>query len=88
MNRAEQIRYPMILTNLLLGVALSFFVLFPGTGGYERIQNGKFEMFSLLFGGYLILMALFTAEMALMRPPSTCAPVTWVFSKSVRLASR
>ena len=67
MNKAEQIRYPVILTNLLLGVALSFFILFPGTGGYGRIQNGKFELFCLLFGGYLILMVLFTAEMVLLR---------------------
>lgn len=67
MSKPERLHYPIILTNLLLGSAVSFYILFPGIGGYETIQNGKFELFALLFGGYLALMALFTAEMALIR---------------------
>lgn len=66
-NKPSSFYYPIFLTNLLLGIALSVYILFPGTNGYETIQNGKYELFYLIFGGYLVLMILFTLEFILIR---------------------
>ena len=67
LSKKEPLRFPVYLTNILMGLALSVYILFPGTEGYESIQNAKFEVFSLLFGGYLLLIILFSAELALIR---------------------
>ena len=66
-------RFPYWLTDGLVLLAVSLFVLFPGTEGYRNLQHAKFVLFLVLFGGYLILMLLFSAELMLVRhvrPPS------------------
>lgn len=45
---------------------MTVFVLFPGFQGYQAIQEAKFELFRLLFGGYLGLMALAALELRLL----------------------
>lgn len=67
MNTKDSFLFPIWLTNLLVGLALSVYILFPGNGGYGAIQSGKFELFILLFGGYLLLMLLFAGELTLIR---------------------
>lgn len=55
--------YTEVLTAGLIAGGLSVFVLYPGLQGYQAIQQGKFGAFCALFGGYLVLMALFSLEL-------------------------
>ena len=55
--------YTEVLTAGLIAWGLSVFVLYPGLQGYQAIQQGKFGAFCALFGGYLVLMALFSLEL-------------------------
>lgn len=66
--------YPYFLTEALLALAGTVFILYPGTQGYAAIQQAKVGCFYLLFGGYLALMLLFTAEMLLTRQLRLPAP--------------
>lgn len=94
--------YPYFLTDALLALAGTVFLLYPGTRGYAAIQQAKVGSFYLLFGGYLALMLLFTAEMLLTRqlrlPASAmvwrgtsaaqkCVLLYWLFSLVSALAS-
>ncbi len=61
----KQVKYPYVTTEIFVYLVFSLFLLFPGTGGYGSIQDEKAWMFYVLFGGYLFIMLLFTAEMML-----------------------
>ena len=56
-------KFPYLLTRGFLYLALSLYLLYAGSGGYGSIQTAKFSLFIILFGGYLALMALCTAEL-------------------------
>lgn len=58
----KQVKYPYVITDIFVCLVFSLFLLFPGTGGYGSIQDEKSWMFYVLFGGYLFIMLLFTAE--------------------------
>ena len=78
-------RFPYFLTDLLLGCAFSWFILWTGTQGFEAIQSAKYDLFLLLFGGYLALMTLFTVELMAvrkMRPPK--AQTLWKKASAVQ----
>jgi len=62
----QKSRLPCLLTDGFLAL-LPVFLLWPGTEGYQAIQEAKFRLFCLLFGGYLLLLFLLGAELALVR---------------------
>ena len=69
----KSLKFPIYLTNGLLALAGSAYILYPGLRGYAGIQASKFAMFCILFGGYLALMLLLGVEALVtgkLRPPS------------------
>lgn len=48
-----------------LYLMLTLFLLFCGSGGYEKLPEGKLAVFWLLCGGYLLVMAVLGVELAL-----------------------
>lgn len=75
--------YPHLLTDGLLVLAGTVFLLYPGTQGYAAIQQAKVGCFYLLFGGYLALMLLFTAEMLVTRQIHLPAPKAVWYNMSI-----
>ena len=65
--KSAKVKYPYILTRIFLLLSASIFILYPGTQGYQQIQPAKFSLFLLLFGGYLLLIVLFTVELVAVR---------------------
>ena len=64
--RTKHLQYPYILTNIFIALVSSIFILYPGLADYQAIQEAKFELFRLLFGGYLGVMALAALELRLL----------------------
>lgn len=60
-----KVRFPYVLTDIFIYLVITVFLLFPGFHGYLTIQDEKSVLFYFFFGGYLILMALFSFEMIL-----------------------
>lgn len=73
-TKTKEPKYPFVLTEILLCVAPVLLILYPGTGGYQSIQEAKNSVFLLVFGGYLLLMLLFTLEMLLVRRIKLISP--------------
>ena len=73
-NRKKAVKYPYFLSEILLAVAPAVLLFSFGSGGYTDIQDVKNRVFLLLFGGYLLLMLLFTLEMLLLRTIKLCSP--------------
>jgi len=74
--KSSSLQYPYLLTKTFLGLTIVLLILYPGTGGYQTIQQAKVELFYLLFGGYLALMLLFTLELAVTRHLKLISPGT------------
>ena len=69
----KEFRFREVLTDLLVLLTGTLLILYPGRLGYASIQQAKFDLFLLLFGGYAFLMLLFSLELMLirhLRPPS------------------
>lgn len=81
-----KIRYPYVLTSVFIGLVFSVFILYAGVLGYEAIQKAKFEVFLLLFGGYLFLMFLFALELVLAKQLKPVAP--WNLWKKASIVQR
>ena len=64
--KRQQLSAFQLLTDIFFALAMTAFVLFPGIAGYQAIQEAKLELFRLLFGGYLGLMALAALELRLL----------------------
>lgn len=52
------------LTDVFAALMLTLFILWPGTDGYADITRHKYRMMWVLGGGYLALLALYAAELA------------------------
>jgi len=74
--KSSSLQYPYLLTKAFLFSACGLLILYPGTAGYQAIQQAKIEIFYLLFGGYLCLMALFTIEFILVGKIKPISPLT------------
>ena len=50
------------LTNAYLAMLLGVYLIYPGLGGYQSITAQKWQMYLVLTGAYIFLMALLSAE--------------------------
>jgi O-antigen ligase len=62
MQNAKQKSAFIILTSVFLCLMAAVFLLYPGTGGYQTIQDAKFTAFCVICGGYAALMGLCALE--------------------------
>ena len=51
------------LTNAYLAMLLGVYLIYPGLGGYQSITAQKWQMYLVLTGAYIFLMALLSAEL-------------------------
>ena len=72
--KLSNLKYPYFLTSAFICVACVLLILYPGMSGYQSIQEAKFELFCMVFGGYLFLMTLFTVELILLGKIRPVAP--------------
>jgi len=73
--KSSNLQYPYWLTRVFLCLSCALLILYPGTAGYQAIQQAKIEIFYWVFGGYLALMLLFTLEFWLVRKIRLISPV-------------
>lgn len=65
-KKIKELQFPILLTDILLGLSVSVYILYPGLRGYAGIRHAKYALFCFLFGGYLAFMLLLGAESLLL----------------------
>ena len=73
----NRIYYERITTVFMIALS-TVFLLFPGFNGYEGILQSKFAAFCVVCGGYIVVMAVFSVEGAVIGALKLSPPGTWL----------